>query len=142
MSAATSPYGSERELKAAAKDLAKRLEEQEDNRLMCRGLRHAWDLEENFHVHEVKGTKTLHLRRTFRCMRDCGVRVIEIFIQTRYNGIERIHRYTDYTGAAGYLMPGVPRGVKPLHIIQQEQYRRAMEQVAGAARGDRERGDR
>lgn len=130
------------EMKAAERQLTQRLQETGDNRLMCRGMRHAWDLEQDFHVHPVKGTKTIHLRRTFSCMRDCGVRIVETFILTRNQGIERISRNTDYTGAVGYQFPGVPRGVKPLHIIQQEQYRRAMEKVANAQRGQRETAER
>ncbi len=112
-----------------------------DNRLFCRGLRHAWEVDDNFHAYKQHGSSLIHLRRTFKCMRGCGVRVIEIFVVVKH-GIERTARYTDYSLAEGYLIPGIPRGVKPLTIIQQEQYRRAMEQAANAARGEREHGER
>ncbi len=125
----------------ATQMLAAALHELPENRLFCRGLRHAWDVDEDFHVYKTHGSDLLHLRRTFKCMRECGVRVTEIFINTK-RGIERTSRYMDYSGAEGYQIPGVPRGVKPLSIIQQEQYRRAMEKVAKVARGDREHGER
>lgn len=123
-------------------DLATALRSVSDNRLGCRGMRHAWKISRDFYVYtqvQEKGRKTMHFARDFECMRGCGVTVREVFIQDRFGRIERIKRSTDYP--AGYQLQGVPRGVKPQAIVNQEMFRRAMEKVAGAAPGERERGD-
>lgn len=46
-----------------------------------------------------------------------------------------------YDRPQNWLPAGVPRGVKPSVIAQQEAYRRAMEQAAKAEPGQRERAD-
>lgn len=126
----------------AAQALRENLRTIPDNRLACRQYRHAWDDHAEFQTHVVKGSRTPHLRLEMSCMRGCGVILREIYIVTRASGIERVQRVTDYSGAKGYLFPGVPRGVKPLTILQQERYRRSMERAAKAKPGQRETAER
>lgn len=127
----------------SAHQLATALRDVPDNQLTCRGLRHAWAVDEDFHVYHVeqegRGRQTMHIARKLGCMRGCGCSVLEVYIQTRYGRIERIERITMYP--PGYLIAGVPRGVKPQSIVQQEAYRRSMESTAKAHRGDRASAD-
>ena len=113
--------------------------------LDCRdpGLRHAWTRENDFHVIEQsmeRGStgKFVFLGRTEICAR-CGTVKHERF-QVGKKGVEKIGQSYEYP--EGYLMPGIPRGVKPSTIIYQEQYRRAMEAVAKALPGERETAER
>lgn len=104
--------------------------------LDCRdpGLRHPWRLVNNLHVIEqtTEGrAKILYLGRTSECER-CGCVKDERFIYTK-NGIEK--QGHSYHYPEGYLLPGIPRGVKPSTIIYQEQFRRAMENAALEAAG-------
>lgn len=134
---ADSPY----QKKKARDILTRRLQEMPDNWVNCRDMRHAWAVENDFHVvtqAQEKGRRTMHVGRDLICMRCPTVRH-EVYIATRH-GLEKISQ--SYSYPEGYCIPGVPRGVKPQAIIQQEQYRRAMEKVAGAARGEREHAER
>jgi hypothetical protein len=111
--------------------------------LDCRdpGLRHAWKLVNNMHVvsQTMEGRrKLMHLGRTEECIR-CGCIKEERFLYTK-DGIEK--QGQSYTYPEGYLMPGIPRGVKPSTIIYQEQFRRSMEEAARATPGQRETAER
>lgn len=136
---ATSPY----QQKKARDLLTRRLQEMPENWVNCRDMRHAWAVENDFHVVEQKqekgGRRTMHVGRDLICMR-CPTIRHEVYIVTRYDGLEKVSQ--SYSYPEGYQIPGVPRGVKPQSIIQQEQYRRAMEKVAHAARGEREHAER
>lgn len=126
---------------AARKELENALTILPDRYIACRDVRHAWSVENDFHVYrqaQEKGRRTMHIARDLVCMR-CGTLRHEVYIATKDRGLEKIAQSYDYPEK--YAIPGVPRGVKPSAIIQQEAYRRAMEKVAGAARSDRERGD-
>jgi hypothetical protein len=112
--------------------------------LDCRdpGLRHAWMRLNDFHVIEQyaeEGTKVIAIGREEVCGR-CDTVKHERFLSTRSGGLQKIGQ--SYSYPEGYLMPGVPRGVTPSTVVHQEQYRRAMEHVARAARGDRETSER
>lgn len=128
----------DKQIRAKVKDL-------NENFLDCRdpGLRHAWMRLNDFHVMEQsveagsKG-KIVLLGREEVCGR-CDTIKRERFQVTK-QGVEKIGQSYDYP--QGYLMPGVPRGVTPSVIVYQEQYRRAMERVAGASAGQRETAER
>lgn len=127
---------------AARKTLENALMILPDQYIACRDVRHAWSTENDFHVHkqvQEKGRRTMHIARDLVCMR-CGTLRHEVYIATRDRGLEKTSQTYEYPEL--YAIPGVPRGVKPSAIIQQEAYRRAMEKVAKAARSDRERADR
>lgn len=118
---------------AAAARLADRLKEVPDSWVTCRDMMHAWIPLNDFHVSGKHG-RVLEIRRDLVCMR-CETVRHEDFDVTKA-GLEKVRQ--TYTYPLGYQIPGVPRGVKPKAIVQQEQYRRAMERVANAARGERE----
>lgn len=124
----------------AAKTLATGLTKLPDNWMACRDMRHAWSVEEEFHVEpsQVIGRKIQSIRRILVCMR-CETRRIENYVAGRY-GLDKVGQHYVYPN--DYQIPGVPRGVKPQSIIQQEQYRRAMAKVAKAQPGQTERAER
>ena len=113
-----------KEDKQAAANLANALMDIPDNYLDCRQFKHAWKLVEEFVPFTVKGSRVTHLRNRMECLRGCGVEAYEIYTVTAARGLERIRRGVSYTHAPGYQMPGIPRGVKPLSIIQEERFRR------------------
>jgi hypothetical protein len=132
------------QLAEAQKEIAGRMKALPENYLDCRdpGIRHAWMVDNNFHqVPQVKATSSGSLKMLSRiesCGR-CGCVKIEFFSVTS-GGIEKVSQKYEYP--EGYLMPGVPRGVKQSTVVWQENYRRAMQKVARAARGQRETADR
>lgn len=113
-----------------------------DSFLDCRdpGLRHAWMRQDDFHVIQMStvGKKIAALGRNEVCGR-CNTVKRERFIVTK-GGIEKVGQSYDYP--QGYTLPGIPRGVTPSTIVLQEAYRRAMERVANAEKGQRDRADR
>lgn len=115
----------------AAADLANALMELPDNWVMCRDMRHAWSVLEDFHVHIAQGQKIQELRRVLHCLR-CQTLRIEIYHVGRY-GLDKVRQH--YTYPDNYQIKGVPRGVKPQSIVQQEQYRRSMERIANSSQG-------
>lgn len=108
----------------------------------CRDMRHAWATENDYHVYtqyqEAKGSKSMFVARDLVCMR-CGALRHEIYLATKSRGLERVSMTYSYPD--GYMIPGMPSGVSPQAILAQMRYRRAMEAVAHAQPGDRERGD-
>lgn len=123
----------------AAKALSEGLQRLPDNWIMCRDMRHAWSVEENFHVEPSQsvGRKLQAVRRVLVCMR-CETRRVEHYLAGRY-GLDKDSQH--YIYPADYQLPGVPRGVKPASIVQQEQYRRVMEAAANAAAGETDRAE-
>lgn len=119
----------------AAKELAEALKVLPDNWVVCRDVRHAWSVLNDFHV---VGTAA-DIQRELVCMR-CETVRYETYLRQRNGTLEKTGQSYQYPG--GYQIPGVPRGVKPSSIVQQEQYRRAMERVAGAARGEKDVAER
>lgn len=129
--------------KKAAANLATSLKTLPDQFIVCRDVRHAWAVLTDYHVtpsqHEG-GRKVMLILRVLVCMR-CDTQRHEFYAMGRgYDGLEKTHQHYVYPEA--YQIPGVPRGVKPSNIIQQESYRRAMEKVAHALPGEREHSER
>lgn len=126
--------------KEAAALLAKNLKDLPDKWVVCRDVRHAWAVENDFHVipQVTEGRKLKHIARDLVCMRCTTIRH-ETYIQSK-TGLEKVGQ--SYSYPEGYQIPGVPRGVKPSHIVQAEQFRRAMQKVAHAAAGDRDTAER
>lgn len=111
--------------------LASALMELPDNWVICRDMRHAWDIYNDFHVAKnLQGVN--EIRRELICMRCTSLRR-EIYYNTLY-GLEKAKQYYQYPDR--YQMQGVPRGNKPSAIINAEQYRRAMERLADRAAGE------
>ena len=125
---------------AAARTLATGLSKLPENWVMCRDMRHAWAVHEDFHVEpsQTVGRRIESVRRVLACMR-CNTFRVEHYSKGRY-GLDKTSQYYQYP--ENYQMPGVPRGVKPQSIIQQEQYRRAMEKAANAEKGQSEGAER
>lgn len=120
----------------AAKLLTENLQKLPANWVNCRDMMHAWSILNDFHV-AGKISRTSIIKRELVCMR-CETVRHEEYEMTRW-GLNKT--YQSYSYPQGYQIPGVPRGVKPKAIVQQEQYRRAMEKVAGAAAGQTERAE-
>ena len=122
----------------AAKALAQALTTLPENWVMCRDMRHAWSVEVDFHVvpQTTEGKATHRVQRDLICMR-CETIRHEYYIKGRY-GLDKDGQSYSYPHGYQFSAMGIPRGVKPSSIIQQEQYRRAMEKVANAAAGERE----
>lgn len=116
----------------AAKTLASALTTLPDNWVACRDMRHAWDVENDFHVVPMatEGKPTLRLQRDLICAR-CETTRHEYYIKGKF-GLMKDGQ--SYSYPQGYQIIGVPRGVKPQEIVQQEQYRRSTEKVAKASR--------
>ena len=124
----------------------------EDKFLQCRdpSTKHKWEILNDYHVvpAATAGRKVTHVARDFICERcstkDSPTVKREKYILVNRNGVERLERVgapvIDYT--EGYLIPGVPRGVKPAEIVRAEQYRRSLERAVGAAKGQRAAAER
>lgn len=124
----------------------------EDRFLQCRdpSTKHKWEILNDFHVvpASTTGRKVTHVARDFICERcstkDSPTVKRESYIVVNRGGVERLERVgvprIDYT--EGYLIPGVPRGVKPAEIVRAEQYRRALERAVKSSRGQRSSAER
>lgn len=134
------------------KFLVRSLSHLDDSVLQCRdpSTKHRWDILNDFHVipATVVGRKVMHIARDYICTRcskpDSPTTKREVYILVNRGGVERLERigvpgikYSD-----GYLIPGVPRGVKPAEIVRAEQYRRALHKAVGAAKGQRAAAER
>ena len=103
------------------------MEDLPESFLMCRDLRHAWEVSRDFYVYDdPKSTRVLMIARELTCLR-CQSERREVFAQRRW-GIEKIRN--TYTYVDGYQLRGVPRGVKASAVVQDVQYRKAMKKVA------------
>lgn len=109
----------------------------------CRGMRHAWEVLNDFHMLENHGSGPRFLRQDLECMRGCGVVRHDTFLVRFVAGEPRISEklHSGYTYPEDYQIPGIPRGVKRFTIYHQERFRRAMEKVAGAAPGESDRAE-
>lgn len=129
--------------KKATAHLAASLKTLSDPFLVCRDVRHAWVVENNFHVtpsqQEGGRVRITHIARDLACMR-CNTWRHEHYVMTKHDGLEKVGQSYEYPEA--YQIPGVPRGVKPSTIISQEVYRRALEEAAHAQPGERETAER
>lgn len=124
----------------AAAELANALMELPDEYVMCRDIRHAWGILEDFHVTDG-GKRVQEVKRILECERCHAVQRHEVYHLTR-SGLEKVSQHYRYIhdqedGGIPYQIKGVPRGVKPASIVQGEQYRRVLERVATNARRQR-----
>lgn len=114
----------------AADDLANALTKLPDEWVDCRDMRHSWRVSVDFHVSEAAGRHPNEIRRELVCTR-CETIRKEVYHHTA-RGLDKVHQ--GYAYPEEYQIKGVPRGVKPSSIVQEEQYRRAMERIATRAR--------
>lgn len=115
----------------AADALANALMDLPDDWVICRDMRHAWSVIDDFHVTERNGRHVRTIARTLGCMR-CMTLRLETYVHNGY-GLDKTSQHYKYP--EGYQIKGVPRGVKPQAIIQEEQFRRSMERIASQAKG-------
>ena len=121
--------------------LADALANKDDTELTCRGMRHAWE-HQNLTYQQGHGDLPV-IKISWECMRGCGVTRYDL-LTVKPIGRSRSFKIVDRsvghsTYPVGYQIPGIPRGVKPSIVIWQEYVRRAMQDVAGALPGERER---
>lgn len=119
----------------AADALATALTGLPDDWVMCRDMRHAWTVVNDFHVTDRRGKRIMMIARELGCMR-CATLRKENYVHNGY-GLDKVSQH--YVYPDGYQMKGVPRGVKPQAIIQEEQFRRTMERLADSAKDSDER---
>ena len=100
-----------------------------DNWMVCRDMRHAWNVLNDFHV-VTNGDGSSDVRRELQCMR-CETVRRESFENNLY-GLSKTS--TVYIYPEKYQIHGVPREVPLQGAVRQEQFRRAMEKVANASR--------
>lgn len=133
------------EQKRAKRELAAALRAVPDHYLDCYdpSIGHAWMKDANFEPHDVQqvGRRKLQfLKRVTTCAR-CGTTKTLVFVEIRAGIIERIGR-PHVVRPDDYKLPGVPRGVKPSIVVQQEAYRREMETATRVPRGARATAER
>jgi len=114
-------------------DVATQVEHLTDAALVCRDLRHLWDVRIPYYVVEVEGgvRGARYLERIIGCVREpCPVERVQLF-RVRPERLEKIRE--DYRGypKEGYSLHGVPRGARVLELVRRELVRRTMEEVAG-----------
>lgn len=114
------------------KDYKKALTVLPENWVMCRDVRHAWSVLNDFHVTPVEGSKSVHFGRDLLCER-CGTQRKEIYLMRRATGLDKVAQ--DYVYPEGYQMTGLERPEERTAILQFEQYRRAMARSADAEPG-------
>jgi hypothetical protein len=128
MSARTTPYAVDSKALAI---LQNRLQNLPDNWVQCRDMKHAWTVDDNFHVTRFGlRNKIAEIKRILVCLR-CGTKRHETYVPTGWGGLEKVRSYYQYPEE--YQIRGVPRGVKPQQIIQQEQWRRVQTALAEQA---------
>lgn len=114
-----------------------------DSYLMCRDVRHAWDVSTDYYVTASKGTRPTEIQRTLTCLR-CGTLRVERYLPTRNAGLDKVGQTYRYPGARPdderpryqFTEKGITRGNKPSSLIQGEAYRRSLERQAGSRRGE------
>jgi hypothetical protein len=107
----------------------------------CRDFRHAWAVENDYHVYkqyQERGRRSMYVARDLVCMR-CTTMRHEVYLATKTRGLERVS--TSYSYPAGYQVQGIPAGTTAQNILAQIRYREAMETVAKASKSDRDRAD-
>lgn len=100
-----------------------------DNWVLCRDMRHAWEILNDFHVVATPGGSS-DIRRELVCVR-CETVRRESFENNLY-GLNKTS--VAYIYPEKYMIHGVPRAVPLQAAVRQEQYRRAMERIALASR--------
>ena len=135
------------EIASGAKVYETAIRKASDTSFMCRQMKHAWTRKPGQNVRislpVTKGDLPT-LTTTYVCMRGCGViRHDRMTIRQISPGSYRVidKSAPKYEYPEGYQIPGVPRGVRPSVILQQEYVRRNNEEIANAMRGERDRAD-
>lgn len=97
-----------------------------DDFLVCRDLKHAWEVTEDFH--EVTDNRDTHafIGREVSCIR-CDTVRSERYQLTK-DGLVRSG--TSYLYPEGYKLEDLPRGIKPVSIVREELWRRVVERAA------------
>lgn len=116
---------------AKADALSNALMDLPDEWVICRDMRHAWEVENDFHVTAGNKRMIREVQRILSCLR-CRTERTETYHLATNGGLEKVHQR--YTYPDHYQLKGVPRGNKPSSIIQAEQFRRAMDRVTSAKR--------
>lgn len=126
---ATQRYKQDQKASAA---LAAALVDLPDTWIQCRDMKHAWTVVQDFHVtHRFHiGNKIQVIARVLECDR-CQTQRHETYLHNGV-GLDKIGQHYAYED--GYQLKGIPRGNKPQSIVQNEQYRRALERAAKHAR--------
>lgn len=102
------------------------IEELPASYILCRDIRHSWEIGEDFHLHpDAREPKVTFVARSLKCIR-CGTERVTVYRQGRYR-IERERTYYRY--AEGYELHNLPTGVRPNQLIEDVQYRRAMKRL-------------
>jgi len=138
---------SRQEVEAGTKVYEAAIRKTSDTHFMCRQMKHAWTRKPGANVRvtlpamrgDLPTITTLYV-----CMRGCGVvrkdrLTVKQISPGNYRVIDKSPPSYEYPD--GYQIPGIPRGVRPSIILQQEYVRRANEEIANAMAGERERSE-
>jgi hypothetical protein len=114
---------------AGETDLVAQVEALSDEALVCRDLRHLWDVRIPYYLVDVEGGQrgAKYLERVIGCGRPgCPIERVELY-RVRPERMERIA--ADYRGypKEGYSLHDVPRGARVLELVRREAVRRAMD---------------
>lgn len=94
-----------------------------DNFLLCRDIKHSYDVNVELHSIKYVGDPSTYLRRELLCRR-CGTVRHENFALVK-GEVEKLR--STYTYPPGYQMVRVPRGVKAHMLIHTEMYARVQQ---------------
>lgn len=99
-----------------------------DEWLACRDMRHAWVVENDYHVisRTPNRPSLMVVGRVLVCMR-CDTRRHEKYMPSTWYGLEKTS--TRYEYPRGYQLHGVVPEVSPQSIVQREQYTRALHKI-------------
>jgi hypothetical protein len=117
---------------AARHALSEALSGVPENWLLCRGIRHSWDVIQDFHVTAKEGRVVHEIQRTLECSR-CETQRIEKFVVTR-DGLDKTGQKYEYPEGYQFKGLGIMRGVKPQSMVLAEQFNRVMGAAATRAR--------
>lgn len=107
---------------AALEEVEGLVEELPASYILCRDIRHSWDIGEDFHLYpDAREPRVTFIARSLRCTR-CHTERVTVYRQGRYR-IER--ERTFYRYAEGYQLHNLPTGVRPSEVIEMVQFKRA-----------------
>jgi hypothetical protein len=99
------------------------MQEVPDPFLICRDLKHAWEVSEDYHEVVDQRDTSAFIAREVYCIR-CDTVRSERYQLTK-DGLVRSR--TSYEYVDGYKLADLPRGVKPVSIVREELWRRVVE---------------
>lgn len=105
-----------RQLRAAMQEVS-------DPFLICRDLKHAWEVHTDYHEVVDERDTSAYIGREVFCIR-CDTVRSERYQSTK-DGLVRTR--TSYEYVDGYQLKDLPRGVKPVSIVREELWRRVVE---------------